>query len=450
MIPVGYTIAWFGIIPSSRGHLVGLRAALPGLSTWQVMVAARTIVASLIAGDLFFYQLIRQAASLLIVPMSIELGYTQAEKGRLLAAPSLGAIATQAVGGAISSRLGARLTVMLSLTGMAVCCMLLPAACTLSFSAGVAVLGLNGLAYGPMFPTNAVLLSRWMLPSERGWASTQSELAISIASTFAPLLVTTIEPLVGWRACFWCIGLACLLYAVVWMVLAASSPSQCWFASKTELALLSGIAGSTPTTDATSPPPTTVRSSQVLLHPSILVLFLVHGVYNLGTLSINSWMPTYYAEVLVLSAADAKLHLMLPHIVATLAKLAVPSIAASIRGRGASLLASRKIMCMAGFAGTAAALTLLPYLLTHSSTTSTTACFCFALALTGMHAEGCVCLPLKPRRHSLARQQMHPRSPPCAAQSGPTISTSQTPTWALSARWGTVSHRSRQCSPRSW
>ena len=34
-----------------------------------------------------------------------------------------------------------------------------------------------------------LLLSRWMLPLERGWAAAQCELAISLASLLAPLLV---------------------------------------------------------------------------------------------------------------------------------------------------------------------------------------------------------------------------------------------------------------------
>ena len=99
----------------------------------------------LVAGDLFIYQAVRQATSFLAVPMSVELNYSKREVGWLLAAPSIGAIVTQVAGGRICSFFDVRWTVLLSLVGMAVCCSLLPVACSHSISAAAAVLCINGL-----------------------------------------------------------------------------------------------------------------------------------------------------------------------------------------------------------------------------------------------------------------------------------------------------------------
>uniref|UniRef100_A0A7S0NPP2 Major facilitator superfamily (MFS) profile domain-containing protein n=1 Tax=Calcidiscus leptoporus TaxID=127549 RepID=A0A7S0NPP2_9EUKA len=329
--------------------------------------------------------------------MAIELGFSHLEKGWLLAAPSVGAILTQLVGGQICSLLGARSTVLLSVIGMAACCALLPAACTHSTLLGAAVLCINGVFYGPMFPTNSVLLSRWCVPSERGWASSQGELAISLASLSAPLVITALEPRLGWRACFRAVGCMAVSFAALWRALAASTPEQCWFIRDDELELLTGSPTSPSTHTAlhrraenngqplAKASPLSVR--RVLLHPAVLALFLVHGVYNLGTLTINSWMPTYYNEALGLAPTVAKLHLIIPHLTSLVTKLLVPYLAAALGAHGVSMLSSRQLMCAAGFIGTSCALLLLPMLL-GALPAATTACFCVALSFTGLHAEG--------------------------------------------------------------
>jgi len=126
----------------------------------------------------------------------------------------------------------------------------------------------------------------------------------------------------------------------------------------------------------------------VLAHPATLALFLAHGVFNLGTLSINSWMPTYFDQVIRLPPEAAKLHLTLPHVVATAAKLVVPAIGLAVRAGGKrSMLFSRRFMTAAGFVVTALALQLLPPLATQPPW-FTTAAFSLALAGTGLHAEG--------------------------------------------------------------
>jgi len=132
-------------------------------------------------------------------------------------------------------------------------------------------------------------------------------------------------------------------------------------------------------------------SWRVLAHPSILALFVCHMVYNLVTLSINSWMPTYYAEVLHLAPDAAKLHLTVPHLAALCLKLVVSRFATALRATtGSSMLASRRLMCALGYTTTAVPLMLLPYVSNPKAhpTWRTTTLFSLALIGTGFHAEG--------------------------------------------------------------
>jgi len=111
-------------------------------------------------------------------------------------------------------------------------------------------------------------------------------------------------------------------------------------------------------------------------------------MYNLTTLSINSWMPSYYDEVLGLSPEAAKLHLTMPHLTAMCVKLGVSALASYLRDAlGFSMLKSRRVMCALGYAVTAVPVLVLPHL-KDSPAYLTTLCFCVALAGTGLHAEG--------------------------------------------------------------
>ena len=65
------------------------------------MMPARRIHALLVAANLFWYQAIRQTVGVLAVAMGHELHYSASEKGWLIAAPSVGNIITQLVGGRV-------------------------------------------------------------------------------------------------------------------------------------------------------------------------------------------------------------------------------------------------------------------------------------------------------------------------------------------------------------
>ena len=96
------------------GKLAGTGTVHAGTDRWSAMGALRppsamAVHVYLIAANLFFYQAIRQALGFLVVAMSAEYGFTHAQKGWLLAAPSVGAICTQLLGGATVSLIVDRL-----------------------------------------------------------------------------------------------------------------------------------------------------------------------------------------------------------------------------------------------------------------------------------------------------------------------------------------------------
>ena len=494
--------------------------AATSTATKPPLVQARHLHALLVAANLFWYQAIRQCVGLLVVAMGREFGLSPKEKARLIAAPSVGNIITQALGGLVEAKLGARTTISLAIGGLAMGCTLVPLACgSPPCSNALLLLALQGFIFGPMFPAHSVLLSRWLTPGERGWASAQGELAISLASMGVPLVIASIEASFGWRAGFYATGLGCFAYlGAVLLPLVASRPSECKYLTPEEAELIktavaepkakeeaypvgearkpidaSGSAdtvisdtdrmryGSADTVitksasfergeailfatqaeeqnEAPAPATSNAENSdspfRVLSHPAILALFITHMVYNLTTLSINSWMPTYYADVLKLPPESAKLHLTLPHLTALLLKLTVSNLATMIRGSGYSMLFSRRIMCAVGFVATALPLVLIPYVsdVSKHSVWATTVLFCLALAGTGFHAEVRACIHASHITHPLD----HPPTLTLPSlthskrrASVQTTWTSPPSTSASSAASATASRRSPRWSRRS-
>jgi sugar phosphate permease len=266
------------------------------------MMTARKTHALLVACNLFWYQAIRQTVGVLTVAMGLELGLGTKEKGWLIAAPSVGNILTQMFGSHVERAIGARATIACAVLGLGVGCLLVPVACTASLRIGLVVLAVQGFVFGPMFPAHSILLSRWLTPADRGPASAQGEIAMSIASMGAPLLIASLETVAGWRAGFYATGTVCVLYVCfVWLRLASSRPSECKYISKEELSMLESTTGQAPAAARAAASKKAASAdagsgeaapAAVLTHPAILALFACHMAYNLTTLSINSWAPS--------------------------------------------------------------------------------------------------------------------------------------------------------------
>ena len=72
------------------------------------------------------------------------------------------------------------------------------------------------------------------------------DIGISIGSLLIIPVVTGLAELLGWRNTFRCVGGASLGFVGLWVLLAASTPHECWFISKEELAFLDARVSNSP------------------------------------------------------------------------------------------------------------------------------------------------------------------------------------------------------------
>jgi MFS-type transporter involved in bile tolerance (Atg22 family) len=83
---------------------------------------------------------------------------------------------------------------------------------------------------------------------------------------------------------------------------------------------------------------------------------LAHVAFNFGAYYMTNWNPTYYSEVLGLTAAQARIHLSMPHVSNLLVKALNPSLVRLAEKRGFTLLGSRRLFTTVGFLCSAAML----------------------------------------------------------------------------------------------
>lgn len=375
-------------------------------------ILARTVQGFLLLGTRMFQQSMRNALSPLLVFMSQELEITTSQKGALLSAIAAGYFFTQVPGGALADKMGAKNVMTVSLALSALCCGLIPN-CVDSFGMSGLwfVMALMGAVQGPLFPTSTVYLSKWMPKKvaggsdEKAWGTSMLDIGISVGSLVIIPVVNSLAGALGWRLTYQIIGAASMAFVGLWQLLAAEDPRRCFYISKAELAFL----------EANIPKPQAKKSKvqdkdaegdkdsrgdspgflgipyAVAVHSGLWAVFIAHIAFNYGAYYLTNWSPTYYAEVLKVPPAEAKYHLMMPHITNLAAKSLNPLLVSIVERQGFSLLATRRLFTVAGFL-LAAAFLLPVHQLRESSPWVSTVLFsatnaCFGLAPSGFKAN---------------------------------------------------------------
>jgi sugar phosphate permease len=257
-----------------------------------------------------------------------------------------------------------------------------------------------GAVQGPLFPTSSVYLSRWMpgkgAPGgdEKAWGTSMLDIGISLGSLLIIPVGNGLAEAYGWRNTYRTLGLATMGFVGLWQLLAAETPRDCWFIGAEELGYLEqhvppprskpAKADKEPSGGAKSgafgtPAPPARRGApgaadgdddgdegafarlsgvppRVAFHPGVWAVMLAHVAFNFGAYYMTNWNPTYYSEVLGLTAAQARIHLSMPHVSNLLVKALNPSLVRLAEKRGFTLLGSRRLFTTVGFLCSAAML----------------------------------------------------------------------------------------------
>ena len=142
-----------------------------------------------------------------------ELGLSIVAMGWILSSFRWGYALFQIPGGWLGDRLGARR----ALTGIVIWWSGFTALTAASFSAGSMALVrfLFGMGEAGAFPIATRSLSRWMLPTERGYSQGITHAGSRLGAAFTPPIVVWLIAAYGWRTPFLVFGALGLVWAAV-------------------------------------------------------------------------------------------------------------------------------------------------------------------------------------------------------------------------------------------
>jgi sugar phosphate permease len=146
--------------------------------------------------------------------MQKDLGLTATQLGIAFSAFAYPYAFFQIAGGWLGDRMGPRITLGI--------CAILVAVSTIwtGLVGGVAGLFLArlalGIGEGPAFPTATRALSNWMRPDQRGFAQGITHACSRFGNAVTPPLIAVITVSVSWRASFYVLGIASLVWAIIW------------------------------------------------------------------------------------------------------------------------------------------------------------------------------------------------------------------------------------------
>src|SRR5271154_6581310 len=143
-----------------------------------------------------------------------EFGFSLVTMGWILASFRWSYALFQIPGGWLGDRIGPRRALTLIVTWWS----LFTSATALARSAisMAAFRFLFGIGEAGAFPIATRSLSRWMLPTERGFAQGATHAGSRLGGAITPALVVLIIVRYGWRAAFLCCGLLGLIWSAVW------------------------------------------------------------------------------------------------------------------------------------------------------------------------------------------------------------------------------------------
>jgi MFS family permease len=153
-----------------------------------------------------------------------ELGYSTITMGWILSSFRWGYALFQIPGGWLGDRIGPRRALALIVTWWSI----FTSATALSWSAAsmAAFRFFFGVGEAGAFPIATRSLSRWILPSERGFAQGITHAGSRVGAALTPAMVVLLMASYGWRMPFFAFGAIGLLWAAVWYWFYRDTPAE--------------------------------------------------------------------------------------------------------------------------------------------------------------------------------------------------------------------------------
>ncbi|WP_294391474.1 MFS transporter [uncultured Sphingomonas sp.] len=219
---------------------------------------------------------------------------------------------------------------------------------TATWSAGslIACRFLFGCGEAGAFPNATRSLSRWMLPSERGFAQGVTHAGARLGAALTPVLVVWLMLHFGWRAPFQIFAALGLVWAAIWYVYYRDSPQQHAGTNAAERDMIASALAPQATGRAGK---AKVPWRAILSSPQ---LWLISAMYFCYAYSINiflTWFPKYLSEVRDFDLARMGLFASLPLMAGVIGDVAGGWISDRLLHRSGRVTFARRSVAVVGF-----------------------------------------------------------------------------------------------------
>jgi len=296
-----------------------------------------------------------------------EFGFSLVTMGWIFAAFQLSYALFQIPGGWLGDKFGPRR----ALTGVVLWWSVFTAATAATWSAGSMIVCrfLFGMGEAGSFPIATRSLSRWMLPSERGWAQGLTHAGARLGGAVTPVFVALLIVDFGWRTpflLFACVGLA---WALLWFWYYRDNPREHSGTNAAERAMIEGALG-------TGRGRVAVPWRKLLASPQLWLLSAMYFCYAYCINIFLTWFPKYLHDARGFDIAVMGLFASMPLMAGVVGDLAGGWLSDRLVERGTGLKMARRSVAVAGFLIAAVA---IPLAAGVADPIVSIACFCLAL-----------------------------------------------------------------------
>ncbi len=213
-----------------------------------------------------------------------------------------------------------------------------------------------GLGEAGAFPIATRSLSRWMRPTERGFAQGITHAGSRLGGAITPPIVAlAIVPFFGWRAAFYAFGVLGVVWSAVWYFYYRDTPEEHSGVNEAERELIAGgikrkATGSVPW-------------GQILSHGNLWVLSVMYFFYNYNLNVYQDWFPTYLRQAKGMTLAQMGIYASFPLLSGVIGDLAGGWFSDHVLRRTGNVNLARRWVAIAGFLLSAAA--TVPAVLVH-------------------------------------------------------------------------------------
>ncbi len=320
----------------------------------------RHVVLALIVGAYMITYMDRVNIASAVPVIQKDMGFSMITIGWIFASFRWGYAFFQIPGGWLGDRIGGRRALALVVVWWSIFTSLT------AFAWNAASMGIFRFFFGVgeagAFPIATRSLSRWMLPTERGFAQGITHAASRLGAALTPALVVMMMIRFGWRLPFFVFGLIGLGWAAVWYWYYRDSPGQHLRMNAAERRLIEDAIGIRTVSVQSVPWRGILRS------PSLWTLSLMYFCYGYSIDIYLDWFPKYLNEHRGFNLTQMGMYASLPLLAGAAGDLLGGTVSDRCARRFGNLKVARRAVALAGFL--LAAVFILPATFTHHSTAS--------------------------------------------------------------------------------